>query len=62
MSQVNAAILHADELVADVPAESLVLGSPGPVYNVNHQPEYLKHIGEFHHDVIVEPTDLQALL
>jgi phosphoribosylformylglycinamidine synthase len=51
-----------DELVADVPAESLVLGGGAPVYEREYrQPEYFKHISEYHLDVIVEPTDLRSI-
>jgi len=51
-----------DELVADVPAESLVLGGGAPVYEREYSaPAYLKHIEEFHRDVIVEPTDLRSI-
>ncbi|HYV90986.1 MAG TPA: phosphoribosylformylglycinamidine synthase subunit PurL [Chitinophagales bacterium] len=51
-----------DELVADVPADSLVLGGGAPVYEREYTtPAYMKHIGEFHHDVIVEPTDLRSI-
>ncbi|MEO5674701.1 MAG: phosphoribosylformylglycinamidine synthase subunit PurL, partial [Chitinophagales bacterium] len=45
-----------EEMVAEVPADSLVLGGGAPVYDREYSlPEYLKHINEFHHDVIVEP-------
>lgn len=51
-----------DELVADVPAESLVLGGGAPVYERTYQePSYLKHIGEFNQQVIVEPSDLRSI-
>src|SRR6185295_7859327 len=51
-----------DELVADVPADSLVLGGGAPVYEREYTaPAYMKHIGEFHHDAIVESTDLRSI-
>ena len=51
-----------DELVADVPAESLVLGGGAPVYEREYrQPDYFRHISEYHLDVIVEATDLRSI-
>ena len=51
-----------DVLVADVPADSLVLGGGAPVYEREFKPPgYLKHIEEFHLDVIVEPSDLRGI-
>lgn len=51
-----------EQLVADVPAESLVLGGGAPVYEREyHEPAYRKHLSEFHLDVIVEPTDLRSI-
>ena len=46
-------------LVAKVPAESLVLGGGAPVYNREFKsPEYLTKIKEFDIDKIAEPKDL----
>ena len=51
-----------NELVADVPAESLVLGGGAPVYEREYKaPEYLQHIRQFSLDVIVEPSDLKGI-
>lgn len=47
------------ELVADIPAESLVLGGGAPVYHREYkEPEYLKEIAKFNINQIQEPTQL----
>lgn len=49
------------ELVADVPAESLVLGGGAPVYTRDTAvPKYFEKIKAFNPDSIAEPTDLKA--
>jgi phosphoribosylformylglycinamidine synthase subunit PurL len=50
------------ELVADVPAESLVLGGGAPVYEREYkEPEYLKEINKFNQDSITTPGDLKEI-
>lgn len=47
------------ELVADIPAESLVLGGGAPVYHREYkEPEYLKEIAKFNINNIQEPSQL----
>lgn len=51
-----------DELVADVPAESLVLGGGAPVYERDYrEPSYLDQIREFNVRDIEEPADLKSV-
>ncbi|MBC8048285.1 MAG: phosphoribosylformylglycinamidine synthase subunit PurL [Fimbriimonadaceae bacterium] len=48
-----------DELVADVPAESLVLGGGAPIYKREiKEPEYISAIKKFNADKINIPTDM----
>jgi phosphoribosylformylglycinamidine synthase subunit PurL len=50
------------ELIADVPAESLVLGGGAPVYErIYKEPAYIEKIGQFDMDSVVIPTDLSAV-
>lgn len=50
-----------DELVADVPAESLVLGGGAPVYTRESvEPKYFENIKSFNPDSIPVPEDLKA--
>ncbi|MCB0431007.1 MAG: phosphoribosylformylglycinamidine synthase subunit PurL [Flavobacteriales bacterium] len=50
------------ELVADVPAEDLVLGGGAPVYQREYrEPAYFAESKKFHIDQIEEPTDLKAV-
>jgi phosphoribosylformylglycinamidine synthase len=52
----------ADELVAAVPAESLVLGGGAPVYDRDYkEPAYLRQISSFNPAVITEPSDLKSV-
>ncbi|HXB13683.1 MAG TPA: phosphoribosylformylglycinamidine synthase subunit PurL [Bacteroidia bacterium] len=52
-----------DELVADVPAESLVLGGGAPVYKREFkEPAYYKEFQKFNIDSIKEPTDYKAVV
>lgn len=50
------------ELVADVPAESLVLGGGAPVYKREFkEPAYFSENKKFNIDKVKEPADLQAI-
>ncbi len=50
------------ELVADVPAEDLVLGGGAPVYHREFkEPEYFAKNKEFRMDSVKEPADLKAV-
>jgi phosphoribosylformylglycinamidine synthase len=50
------------ELIADVPAESLVLGGDAPVYNREYtEPKYFEEIKKFNPDTVVIPSDLQEV-
>jgi phosphoribosylformylglycinamidine synthase len=52
-----------DELVADVPAESLVLGGGAPVYHREYkEPAYIKQIQAYDNDAIPEPADLLPVM
>lgn len=51
-----------DELVADVPAESLVLGGGAPVYTREYsEPKYFAQINAFDPKTIAVPSDLKAV-
>ena len=51
-----------DELVADVPAESLVLGGGAPVYTrESKEPEYFSSAKNFKINNIPEPNDIRAV-
>ncbi len=51
-----------DELVADVPAESLVLGGGAPVYTrESKEPEYFSAAKKFNINSIPEPNDIRAV-
>lgn len=51
-----------DELVAEVPAESLVLGGGAPVYDRAYtQPSYFEERDRFDINHIEVPTDLQSI-
>jgi phosphoribosylformylglycinamidine synthase len=51
-----------DELVADVPAESLVLGGGAPVYDREYsEPKYFSQIKQFNADSIPLPADLREI-
>ncbi len=50
------------ELVADVPAESLVLGGGAPIYKREYkEPAYYAESKKFRMDSVEEPTDLKAV-
>ena len=50
-----------DELVAEVPAESLVLGGGAPVYEREYsEPKYFEEINKFSADTIPVPSDMMA--
>ena len=51
-----------DELVAEVPAESLVLGGGAPVYTREEkEPAYFRENQKFRIDMVPEPDDLKAV-
>jgi len=51
-----------NELVADVPADDLVLGGGAPVYNREYkEPAYFQENKKFNIDQVAEPTDLVAV-
>lgn len=53
---------HHDELMAEVPAESLVLGGGAPVYTREEkEPAYFAENKEFNIDLVPEPEDLKAV-
>lgn len=48
-----------DELVAEAPADSLVLGGGAPVYDREYcEPEYVNHIRSFNPDNVDQPEDI----
>lgn len=50
------------ELVAEVPADSLVLGGGAPIYTrETKEPEYLKDIAKYDPNAIAQPADLVAV-
>ncbi len=50
------------ELVADVPAESLVLGGGAPIYERQYtEPKYFQEINKFNIDEIAQPADLREV-
>lgn len=52
-----------DELVADVPAESLVLGGGAPIYKRDYkEPAYYAEAKKFDINSIAEPTDLKPIM
>jgi phosphoribosylformylglycinamidine synthase len=54
---------YQSKLVADVPAETLVLGGGAPVYvRDSKEPEYLKTIKQFDYSSLKEPGDLNEVL
>lgn len=54
---------YKGKLVADVPAETLVLGGGAPVYvRESKEPEYLKTIKQFNFSSLKEPNDLNDVL
>ncbi len=54
---------YQGKLVADVPAETLVLGGGAPVYvRESKEPEYLKTIKQFDYTSLKEPNDLNDVL
>lgn len=51
------------ELVAEVPAESLVLGGGAPIYQREFtEPAYLEKIKAYQPEKVVEPTDLKSVM
>ncbi|GAB5539968.1 MAG: phosphoribosylformylglycinamidine synthase subunit PurL [Salibacteraceae bacterium] len=52
-----------DELVAEVPADSLVLGGGAPVYDREYsEPAYLNEIQKFNQDEVPEPNDIKEAI
>ncbi len=52
-----------DELVADVPAESLVLGGGAPVYHREYkEPAYLQEIAQYNNAAVPQPADLLPVM
>lgn len=52
-----------DELVADVPAESLVLGGGAPVYHREYkEPAYLQEIAKYNNAAVPQPADLLQVM
>ena len=52
-----------DELVADVPAESLVLGGGAPVYHREYkEPAYLQEIAKYNNAAVPQPADLLSVM
>ena len=52
-----------NELVADLPAESLVLGGGAPVYHREyHEPAYLQEIAKYNNAAVPEPADLLPVM
>src|SRR5690606_38006276 len=48
------------ELIADVPAESMVLGGGAPVYEREYtEPKYFEQIKQFNADAVPVPADLK---
>ncbi len=59
----NLRVQHMGSVVADIPAESLVLGGGAPVYvRESTEPEYLKRVRQFGPDSVPMPSDLNAVL
>jgi phosphoribosylformylglycinamidine synthase II len=51
-----------DELVADVPGESMVLGGGAPVYEREYsEPKYFEEIKKFNADSVTVPSDLKQV-
>ena len=51
-----------DELIADVPAESMVLGGGAPIYDREYtEPAYMKEIAAFNAGNVAIPTDLKEV-
>ena len=52
-----------DELVADIPADVLVLGGGAPVYErAYHEPEYFKRYQQFNIESVAEPEQLLPIM
>lgn len=59
----NLKVQHKGSIVADVPAESLVLGGGAPVYvREATEPEYLKRTRQFDPDSVSMPSNLNEVL
>ena len=59
----NVKVSYRDKLMAEVPANTLVLGGDAPVYvRESKEPEYLKTIRELDENSLEEPKDLNEVL
>ncbi len=56
-------VIYQGKIVAEVPAEPLVLGGGAPVYErESKEPEYLKHTRNFDFNSLPEPSDYNEIL
>jgi phosphoribosylformylglycinamidine synthase len=54
---------YENELYAEIPADSLVLGGGAPVYEREYrEPSYIREIEKFNQDEISEPSDLKKIM
>jgi phosphoribosylformylglycinamidine synthase len=59
----NVKVSYRDKVVAEVPANTLVLGGDAPVYvRDSKEPEYLKEVRDFDQDTLTEPKDYNKVL
>lgn len=59
----NVKISYRDKVVAEVPANTLVLGGDAPVYvRESREPEYLKDLRNFDQNTLEEPADYNKVL
>lgn len=59
----NVKISYRDKVVAEVPANTLVLGGDAPVYvRESREPEYLKELRNFDQNTLEEPADYNKVL
>ncbi|MBE2217269.1 MAG: phosphoribosylformylglycinamidine synthase subunit PurL [Ignavibacteria bacterium] len=59
----NVKISYRDKVVAEVPANTLVLGGDAPVYvRESREPEYLKELRNFDQNSLDEPSDYNKVL
>ena len=59
----NVKVSYHGNVVAEVPANTLVLGGDAPVYvRESKEPEYLKEVQNFDQTILTEPKDLNKVL
>ena len=59
----NVKVSYHGNIVAEVPANTLVLGGDAPVYvRESKEPEYLKEVQNFDQTILTEPKDLNKVL